>query len=151
MELKTGANNSFAMTLLGYQFPDLAHDPYDSNWLNVKIEVNQEQGNWSATDPTLLTYEIAELIDWLRAVSTGEYSERELEFLEPYISFYLGPAEGAPDKLVVELAHYFVPPWANDDPFERYQIAFPLASIDLLDAAQSLESQLSRYPQRAGH
>jgi hypothetical protein len=148
MELKTGANNSFAMTLLGYQFPDLAHAPYDSNWLNVKIEVNKEQGNWSATDPSVLTYEIAELIDWLRAVSSGEYSERELEFLEPYISFHLAPAKGAPDKLVVELTDYFVPPWADAGPFERYQIAFPLASIDLLGAAQSLESQLRQYPQR---
>lgn len=85
---------------------------------------------------------------YLSAVSSGEYSERELEFLEPYISFHLVPAKGAPDKLVVELADYFVPPWANADPFERYQIEFPLASIDLLDAAQSLESQLRRYPQR---
>ena len=51
------------MSLVGYQFPDLEDDEYDSNWLNVKIEVSNERGKWSAIDPALLTYEVEWLIE----------------------------------------------------------------------------------------
>ena len=148
MELKLGNNCSFTMTLLGYQFPELEHVEYDSNWLNVKIDVSQERGSWSATDPALLTYEVAWLIDWLRAVSAGRYDEREQEFLEPCVSFHLSPTEGEPHNLVIEFSHGFEPPWATNDRDEQHQIVFPLTSVDLIGAAQSLEDQLRQYPQR---
>ena len=148
MELKIDNKNSLTLTLLGYQFPHLVNVEYDSNWLNVKIDVRHEQGDWSATDPCVLTYEVAELIAWFREVSAGEYSQRQLEFLEPFLSFHLSPLEGVPDKLVIEMTHPFLPPWFTGDQFEQHQVVFPLASIDLLAAAQSLEEQLRRYPQR---
>ena len=49
---------------------------------------------------------------------------------------------------VIELSHEFRPPWASDDLDEEYEIVFSLRSIDLICAAQSLENQLRRYPQR---
>ena len=139
------------MSLLGYQFPELEDDEYDSNWLNVKIEVSNQQGKWSAIDPALLTYEVQWLIDWLRALSGGNHDKPQIWFTEPCLSFYLSPAEGDPEKLVIELAQGFAPPWATKDPGEQHQIEFPLTSIDLIAAAQSLENQLRRYPQRTEH
>ena len=136
------------MTLVGYQFPELEHVEYDSNWLNVKVEVSNERGSWSAIDPALLTYEVAWLIEWLRAVSAGRYDEREESFLEPCVSFHLSPPEGEPKHFVVQFSHGFEPPWATRDPDEEHKIVFPLSSIDLIGAAESLENQLRRYPQR---
>ena len=136
------------MTLVGYQFLELQYVEYDSNWLNVKIEATNERGRWSAIDPALLTYEVAWLIDWLRAVSAGNYEEREQEFLEPGVSFHLSPMEGEPHDLVIELAYDFKPPWATYDRDEQQQLFFPLTSVDLISAAQSLENQLRQYPQR---
>lgn len=136
------------MSLLGYQFPELEDVEYDSNWLNVKIEVSHQRGKWSAIDPALLTYEVQWLIDWLRALSAGKYDKRHLWFTEPCLSFHLSPAEGDPDKLVIEFSHEFEPPWATKDPDEQHQIEFSLTSIDLIGAAQSLENQLRRYPRR---
>ena len=148
MELKVNDNCSFMMSLVGYQFPELEDVEYDSNWLNVKIAVNHKRGKWSTIDPALLTYEVQRLIDWLRAVSALEYDNRHLVFMEPCLSFHLSPAEGDPDKLVIELSHEFRPPWASEDVDEEYEIVFSLRSIDLSCAAQSLENQLRRYPQR---
>jgi hypothetical protein len=147
MELKVD-NNSFMMSLVGYQFPELEDVEYDSNWLNVKIAVSHQGGKWSTVDPALLTYEVQSLIDWLRAVSARQYDNRHLVFMEPCLSFDLSPAEGDPDKLVIELSHEFRPPWASEDPDGEYEIVFSLTSIDLTFAAQSLENQLRRYPQR---
>lgn len=148
MEL-TIDNSSFTMSLVGYQFPELEGEEDDSNWLNVKIEVSNQRGKWSAIDPALLTYEVEWLIDWLRALSAGNYVERESGFFEPCLSFHLSPAEGDPDELVIELSHGFAPPWTTKGSGEQHQIVFPLTSIDLTGAAQSLENQLRRYPQRA--
>jgi hypothetical protein len=148
MEVKVD-NNSFTMSLVGYQFPELEDVEYDSNWLNVKIAVSHRDGKWSTVDPALLTYEVQGLIDWLRAVSARKYDERHLVFIEPCLSFHLSPAGGEPDKLVIGLSHEFRPPWASGDLYEEYEIAFSLTSIDLICAAQSLENQLRRYPQRA--
>jgi hypothetical protein len=148
MELSVDQNCSFTMSLIGYQFPELEHAHYDSNWLNVKIVVSQGRSKWSAVDPALLTYEVQSLADWLKELSTGKYARRHLWFTEPCISFHLLPSEGEPDRLVIEFSHEFRPPRAND-PDVDHHIAFPLASIDLINAAQQLENQLHQYPQRA--
>ena len=142
---------SLTLTLTGYQFPELANVPYDSNWLNVKLELVHEGEVWSAIDPALFTYEVNSLIGWLRGVSAGKYDERHLWFTEPCISFHLSPAEGEPENLVVELRHEFRPSWANQDLDVEFKVKFSLASIDLTRAAQSLENQLCRYPQRTEH
>ena len=148
MELTIDNNCSFGMSLTGYQFPELSDVEHDSNWLNVRIEVKHPRGKWSAVDPALLTYEVQWLIDWLRSVSAGGHDKRHLWFTEPCLSFHLSPTETEPDKLVVEFSHEFRPPWATEDLDEQPNIVFQLKSIDLIDAAQSLEDQLRRYPQR---
>jgi hypothetical protein len=148
MELTIDQSCSFRMSLVGYQFPELEDVEFDSNWLNVKIAVSHQRGKWSAVDPALLTYEVKDLIDWLKELSVGKYDKRHLWFTEPCISFHLSPTEGAPDRLVIRFSHEFKPPWATEDLDEEHQIAFSLARIDLISAAQLLENQLRHYPQR---
>jgi hypothetical protein len=45
----------FELAILGYQFPAIVDDEWDSNWLNIRIHVQMEPGAWSATDPSLTT------------------------------------------------------------------------------------------------
>ena len=137
------------MTLMGYQFPELADVEYDSNWLNVKIEVSHPRCKWLAVDPALLTYEVQWLIDWFRSVSAGRHEKPHLWFTEPCLSFHLSPTKSDPHKLVVQFSHEFRPPWATEDLDEQHELVFPLQSINLMDAAESLEVELRRYPQRA--
>ena len=56
-----GRDGVLELTLVGYQFPHLATVPWDSNWLNVRVRVQHPQGNWTAQDPCLLTYDVAGL------------------------------------------------------------------------------------------
>ena len=59
----------------GFCFAD-AED--DSNWLNVKIVVKHPQGAWPIVAPALLTYEVRELPDWLRAIGSGDREKRDM-------------------------------------------------------------------------
>jgi hypothetical protein len=139
---------SFELLIVGYQFPDLAEAEYDSNWLNVKIVVRHPEGDWSALDPALLTYEVRELADWLCAVACGRRDPREMAFLEPCLSFMVRSGDEATDELEIELAYEFRPPWAKDVDQSAVML-FPLNETDLSLAVESLERQLARYPQRA--
>lgn len=58
--MKLSGNNDtyFEMSVVGYQFPELANEDYDSNWLNMSISVSHPNGSWMAIDPSLLTYEL---------------------------------------------------------------------------------------------
>ena len=38
MIIKGKDNSSFEMKVMGYQYPELAHEQYDSDWLNIKME-----------------------------------------------------------------------------------------------------------------
>lgn len=138
---------SFELLIVGYQFPELAEAEYDSNWLNVKIVVRHPEGDWSALDPALLTYEVRELAEWLCAVGSGRRDTREMAFLEPCLLFKVRSGDERTDELEIELSYEFRPPWAKDID-QSAVILFPLNEVDLSSAADSLEHQLTRYPQR---
>jgi hypothetical protein len=134
--------------IVGYQFPEVAEAEYDSNWLMVKIVVRHPDGDWSAVDPALLTYEVRELADWLRVVGSGSRETREMAFLEPCLSFRLRSGDKRTDELEIDLAHEFRPPWAKDID-QSAAMLFPLSEIDLSSAADALQHELEQYPQRA--
>ena len=55
MELKSSNGMEITLDLLGYQFPKLLGEPYDSNWLRVQVRAVHPRGAWTSVDPTLLT------------------------------------------------------------------------------------------------
>lgn len=149
MKLTSRNGSQLGLSIVGYQFPDLATVPYDSNWLNICVRVVHPRGSWTATDPSLLTYEVARLADWLDAVARGARVEPEESFLEPNLRFELTHSSLEPSLRV-----YFDlesrPKWApvdgagNDDLY----VEFPLEEIDLAGAAAILRKQLQAFPQR---
>ena len=146
MKLTLHNNYSFKLTLVGYQFPLLKDEEYDSNWLDIRIDVRHPDGDWSAVDPALLTYEVQKIADWFRALAAGGRDERSIDFLEPCLEFHV-ESNDASEVLRVKLAYEFRPPWSTDFD-DKFELTFPLAKLNLVKAAEDLESELARYPQR---
>ena len=69
MRLRGAENTEFEMKVTGYQFSHLKQEPYDSDWLNIHVDVAHPRGDWSKTDACLLTFELSQLIDWLRSIA----------------------------------------------------------------------------------
>src|SRR5262245_17587543 len=122
----------FELRIAGYQFPDDATSDYDSNWLVVEGSVRHPRGGWLFRDPSLLTYEVARLADWLEAVAAGAESQPWCGFIEPNLSFEVA-GEGATRVLRVAFAVEALPPWANFG--EHVSVEFPVTGLDLISAA----------------
>jgi hypothetical protein len=150
----TAPDASFYLTILGYQYPDAAGEPYDANWLSIHVEASGPEGAWTGTDPCLLTYETARLADWLEAVASGEKADPAISFLEPVLLFRLVNTEQG-KTLRVHFGNLINPSWRqlNGANHPRSSpdlwLDFPLVETDLASAASNLRQQLRRYPDRA--
>jgi len=151
MKLTLADGTSFTLTIVGYQYPQLATAPYDSNWLTIRIDATNPQGTWSATDPCLLTYEVSRLADWLDAIATGKVAKATCGFIEPCLLFRLDGDASGHQELRIYLELEPRPPWSGSKLAgqEDLWLTFPLSAIDLAVAASMLRQQLERYPQRA--
>lgn len=151
----TARNASFYLTILGYQHPDAAGEPYDANWLSIHIEAAGPDGAWTGTDPCLLTYEAVRLASWLDEVAAGRETPRAMSFLEPVLLFRLINTERG-RVLRIHFGNLINPSWRILKPAARGRVVspdiwldFPLAEIDLAGAARDLRQELRRYPNRA--
>ena len=94
---------SFDLEILRYQFPELEHSDWDSNWLEVSGKVVTPARSWEFLDPCLLTMEAHDLANWLAAVVADKQTDARIFFTEPNLSFELVAA----DSEVIELRLYF--------------------------------------------
>jgi len=141
----------FRLILLGYQYPDAEGEPYDANWLLVRVDAVGPQGAWSVTDPCLLTREVASLAEWLELLPSGQ-ADPAVSFLEPALLFRLVQREGGERFLGIHFGSLVHPAWSNEPglPLENPDLwlDFPLDELDLAAAAASLRDQLKKYPVR---
>jgi hypothetical protein len=152
MLLKSPETHSeFELTIVGYQFPKIENEMYDSNWLMISIKVTVPRGSWTATHPSLLTWEVERLADWLRAVAENEPVETEQDFIEPNLSFSIAGRSRDSITLRVYCGYESKPPWTRAGPatLEDHQVVLKVTPDDLKSAAESLRAQLSRFPLRA--
>jgi len=142
----------FHLELLGYQYLDAEGEPYDANWLQVRVDAVGPQGAWSVTDPCLLTSEAARLAEWLEAVGSGAAAAPAISFLEPGLLFRQVEREGGERFLRVHFGSLIHPGWASAAPVPGANpdlwLDFPLAEIDLRTAVRTLKEQLKKYPRR---
>jgi hypothetical protein len=160
MNISSHNGNSFQLKIIGYEFPEMENEEWDSNWLRICMAANLPHGEWSVTQPFLLTYEVMRLANWFDAVSTGTQAENEIHFVEPNLSFELIDLNRREASLRIYFAMECLPPraqleldipWAQGSEQAKADVYtdFPLSDIDLHAAAESLRSQLKLYPQRA--
>ena len=132
------------LSVEGYQFPAIKNEPWDADWLNIKIQVKHPKGNWKTTDPCLTTFELKWLIEWFEKIFEGKEVEKHLYFTEPCLEF-----EVLKDKLRVFLSHEFAPPWIKDYK-EEFFIDFTVTQPELKRAVQKLQKELEKFPIRVG-
>ena len=150
MKLSGPNSRSFTLTIVGYEFPALATTPYDSNWLDIRVDVISDQGTWSASDPCLLTYEVQQLADWLDAIGEHRNASSVCSFTEPCLAFQLLTDDQGQPILRILFELELRPAWAASKTASREDvwIELPLTLPSASRAAQELRTELERYPQR---
>lgn len=147
MKLVGRHETSLELSVGGYQFPDIADDPWDSNWLMVAGRVRHPHGSWTFTDPCLTTFELDQLASWLDDVAAGRPDPDHGYFTEPNLRFsYRQEPE---PTIEIRVAYESAPPWLVGEPrMQGAVLAFPVAMNDLGIAAADVRSFISRFPVR---
>jgi hypothetical protein len=146
-----GANDqAFELRILGYEFPEIEDDKYDSNWLIIEVEVNHPKGSWIARDASLLTYEVDRLGRWLENIANNQQVNPLQSFMEPNLEFIFISPESPSKVLRIYFELELRPSWAPyTGIMQDLWVEFQVSKLDLQQAALSLWEQLSKYPQRA--
>jgi hypothetical protein len=140
------------LDLVGYQFPAVEADPWDSNSLLVKVRVVSAQGSWEAVDPCLTTWEAEHLQEWLTALAAGDERAVIRAFNQPNVRMSVNGL--APDFSRARLHACFEletrPPWLPGPAAGRDTLCvdLDLPRASLRDAAVDLAKQLERFPRR---
>jgi hypothetical protein len=151
MDLRAENNSSFHLRIVGYQFPENEQDEWDSNWLRIHMAVVLPQGDWSLTEPFLLTYEVSRIADWFDAIADHAQAANELEFVEPNLRFEVMNLADKATYLRVHFGLECLPPWVGKNEHGTGDVFadFRVSNINLHETAESLRLQLSLYPRRA--
>ncbi len=141
-------NESVELKIHNYQFPNTLDKDYDGNWLHIYLKVESKVGHWQTIDPSLLTWDIIELITWFRDIANDIKPEHtEQEFIEPNISFYLlNNYSEIEKKFKIKFDLESRPKSAIDD-FE-YSVIFKADKDELNRIASDLENELKNFPVR---
>ena len=136
------------LKISNYQFPDNQDGDWDGNWLNIFLKVDSKAGKWQTTDPSLTTWEVQEIIDWLGKLSKDcEPEYRLMTFTEPNLSFELLNEPTEKQKLIrLRFELESKPKSAKDG---KYYYVDLLADNDELQSyMKGLKDELSVYPER---
>lgn len=149
----TSGDSTFEFQVIGYQFPHLKSEPYDADWLNIRIDVKLHKRSWTSTDPSLLTWELASLIEWLDSIADGKAVESEESFMEPNLRFELTGEESRNLRVYFEVESR--PTWAPSDgagmDVDDLWAEFPIDREELKAATASLREYLHKFPTRVGY
>jgi hypothetical protein len=144
--------SEFELRVVGYQFPDFAGEVFDDNWLVVETRAAPaDERPWRATDPSLLTWEVERLSNWLEALASGRAVEEDEDFIEPNLRFEVVKR----DEDTITVRVYFElesrPPWffADAAGMDDLWIDLRVDNDDLRAAAEDLRRDLARFPPRA--
>lgn len=138
--------------ILGYEFPDITEDPWDSNWLVVRIHARNGAREWTAAEPAIDTMELGSLIAGLRSLAAGEVEQIDWEPLEPEIAIHGRRQEGGV-KLDVVLDYGFRsgdPPQSENLDEDKVVISLQLMPLDVQRFAGELDAYQSQFPMRGG-
>jgi hypothetical protein len=146
LELISDDGSRFTMDVLGYQYPDIEDDEWDSEWLTVVGNVSTSRGKWAFRDSCLTTFELQSLVEWFRTLEQARPGS-SMDFTEPNLLFKKDAEGGA---LIVSFSQEAAPPWATES--ERYRdgtsVRLLVSADQLVAAVRALEQFRDRYPIR---
>jgi hypothetical protein len=142
-----GPWGSLRIGVAGYQFPGIANDEWDSNWLIVTGDAVLDGRSWSFRDPCLTTFEMRRLAEWLDQVVAGRADQASCGFTEPNLDF----EQVSREAIRIGFSLEALPPWVNhESDFGEIGFSIPIDS-QLEAAANNLRTLLARFPVRAGN
>ena len=148
MKFNCEDNQTVELKIHNYQFPDSLDKEYDGNWLNIYLKVESKVGHWQTIDPSLLTWDITELIKWFRRlVYIDKTITKEKEFIEPNISFYLLNELTDQEKIIKIKFDLESRPKSAKEEIE-YSVIFIADKTELERIAYELETELQKFPER---
>lgn len=145
MKLNSSNGNSFQLKIVGYEFPDIKDDYDDSNWLMIQIDVTSSKNTWNATFPSLSTFEVEQLVNWLNSTDSIKDNPQGLGFIEPCLDFQFSTDPDGQQLLNVFCMNEMSP---NRQQGNTSKIEFPVSEVNLSQAAKDLRLQLQKFPQR---
>jgi hypothetical protein len=148
MKLSGQDNKSFELWVVSYQFRDNKTDEYDSNWLTIGIRLKGFKREWVTSDPSLLTWELKSLTDWLQNILTGDTKEKKIEFIEPNLKFELVDDIGDTLNVRTHLTLESKPDWYTED--ETFSFDLVVDRGQLQYSVERLKNELINFPGRAG-
>src|SRR4051794_31710684 len=85
----------------------------------VKTYASVGGREWSSGDPSLQTWEVQRLADWLEGIADGNYEDNLEYFIEPNISFQLLESPGQKVRLKIVLDCESRAPWLKRSDVEE--------------------------------
>ncbi|MBA3267427.1 MAG: hypothetical protein H0T70_04105 [Acidimicrobiia bacterium] len=147
MELRGRDGTELGLSLVGYQFPDEAVDPWNSNALLVAVRVVSPHGTWEVVDPCLTTWEAARLASWMTTVAVAP--DRAAASVDAPNLTVSARVDGPRVALIACFELEERPPWlvsvAGSD---ELCVELDVSSADLVVASGALRTDLVRFPQR---
>ena len=151
MRLVDDSGDFVELQIADYQFRRIEDEPWDSNWLQIRLNATVDGKAWTSVDPSLLTMDVETLANWLDSVADGRRVDPELDFMEPNLSFQVDGDEPRGIRMRVWFELESRPPWKKNDVAGARDFAAQLLvdSEQLRRAALDLRTQLSEFPTRA--
>jgi len=148
MELRGREGNELVLSIVGYQFPDQAVDPWESNALLVAVRVVSPHGTWEVVDPCLTTWEAARLASWLTAfVITGDRTPATVA--APNLTVSARSTSGSTIALRACFELEQRPPWLSSVGGDgELCVELEVSTADVVVAAAALRADLAQFPQR---
>ncbi len=148
MELHGHDGKELALSIVGYQFPDQAVDPWESNQLLMALRIVSPRGTWEIVDPCLTTWEASRLASWLTAfVVAGDRTPATVS--APNVTVSARPVTGSTVALVACFELEQRPPWAASVGGDGVLcVELEVSTADVVVAAAALRADLARFPQR---
>lgn len=154
MYLSGPDTTAFQLNIVGYEFPHTEHERFDSDWLDIETRVIDPRGNWSSTAPIMLTWDVAELADWLEALASDQPTRSSVSFLEPNLRFELAERSSSRITIRVYFEQESRPPWApawfGFSGVDGTSLELHPTADALRQAATDLRTQLQQFPIRVG-
>jgi len=141
-------NQSVELKITNYQFPEIVDGDYDSNWLNIYLNVKSKAGHWQTIDPSLTTWDMQRLINWFDNLSKDiEPEYLEIAFLEPNLCFELLDRFNSQIKTIRIIFDYESKPKSASEEKE-YFVDIIVDNDELKRIKLDLEKELKNYPER---
>jgi hypothetical protein len=141
-------NQSVELKIMNYEFPEIVDGDYDSNWLNIYLNVKSKVEHWQTIDPSLTTWDMQRLINWFDNLSKNiEPKYLEIAFLEPNLCFELLDSFNSQIKKIRIVFDYESKPKSANKDKECF-VDIVADNDELKRIKLDLEKELENFPER---